>query len=94
MGKLFYPGNKGWNGQRIFGGPCHVHVGQHSKDNGLFMGCEGGEVKKEEAEVVDWASKDSGGCEGQKFPSIRYSWALGEEMEDRFRGRPASEASW
>jgi hypothetical protein len=63
MGKLFHPGNKGWNGQGIFRGPCHVYVDQHSKDNGLFMGCEGREVKEEEVEVVDRASKNSGGCE-------------------------------
>jgi hypothetical protein len=41
------------------------------------MGCEGGEVEEEEAEVINWASKDSGGCKGQKFPSIHHSGALG-----------------
>jgi hypothetical protein len=93
-GKLSNTGNKGWDGQGIFRGPCHVNVGQHGKYNGLFMGCEGGEVEEEEAEVVNWASKDSGGCKGQKFPSIHYSGALGEKVEDRFRGRTTSEASW
>jgi hypothetical protein len=69
-------------------------VGQYGEDNGLFMGCEGGEVQEEEAEVIDWASKDSGGCEGQKLPSICYPGALSEKVEDRFRGRTTSEASW
>jgi hypothetical protein len=58
------------------------------------MSCEGGEVEEEEAEVIDWASKDSGGCEGQEFPSICYPGALSEKVEDRFQGRTTSEASW
>jgi hypothetical protein len=93
-GKLFDTGNKGWDGQRIFRGPRHVNVGQYGEDNRLFMGCEGGEVEEEEAEVIDWASKGSGGCKGQKLPSICYPGALCEKVEDRIRGRTTTEASW
>jgi hypothetical protein len=46
VGKQFYTGNKGWDGQGIFRGPCHVHVGQHSEDNGLFMSREGGRSRR------------------------------------------------